>query len=122
MKEDYRVIPPIRPFNCRYYNTTIHVRERRRRLQHARGSLFVSILGTRCTHQNHPFAQLLTLRLFARLLPYSSISEISKSLMVNDFDLRMWRKVALSINTHRTDELDTNMIYRVIHDVSSEFI
>ena len=118
MREDYRVIPPIQPFRSRIINLTVRTRERRRKIQHLRGSLFVSILGTRSTHQNHPFIQLLTLRLFARLFPTQSISEISQSLLINDFDLRMWRKIALSIHTPRTISLNAPMIYHVLHSTS----
>lgn len=110
-------IPPIRPFRSKIINKTIYVREYRRKLQHIHGSLFISCIGVRNFCQNSAFHKQLILSLFSEGFHKNySVSNLSENLILNDFDLRIWRKIGLQVHTHRTKELAEEYIYRSIQN------
>lgn len=115
MKIDYTAIPPIRPFKSKIRNRTIPVREVRRQLQHTYHTRFLCYLGIRRSVQLSPLQYVLFLRYFASLLPHYSISDISAQMAANDFDLRLARKITLSIPLQHNRSRNIREMFHIIH-------
>lgn len=114
---DYRNIPTS-SYQSRLLNRTLNVRAYRQSIQHLKGSRFINAIGPRQHFKITERDKKLLLRIFSWCLHNTySIADISDALLLNDFDLRQYKKIAAGIKTKHTKRHDEQRTYAMIHGI-----